>query len=279
MEDQFASILEYAYSLNVTDIHFDLVNNKCQIEYRRFKQLIEKQFIGNGNQLVNFIKYFSKMNLSFGNTPQSGSFQYVIDKHLFHYRFSVLPSLNREVGVIRIMNTDVHFSLEECVTKEIETLLIEKANQKSGMIVFSGLTGSGKSTTMFALLHRLKQKKIYTLEDPVERYNTSLIQIQINEVNGLSFDIALKQLLRQDPEIVVIGEVRDENELRSAIRCAMTGHLLLTTIHASSAQMTYHRMIELGSSSTELDQVLSLIVHQRIEENAEKPFYSYMEIH
>ena len=135
--------------------------------------------------------------------------------------------------------------------------------QKSNILMI-GPTGSGKTTTLYAMLNELSPAKIFTLEDPIEIYSDRFIQIQINERQHLGYDEGISQLLRHDPDVIMIGEIREPVAAAMALRCALTGHLVLTSIHASSAQSAITRMIELGVSETQLMEMLAGVSCQRL---------------
>lgn len=138
--------------------------------------------------------------------------------------------------------------------------------------MFSGPTGSGKTTTLYTLLNAVQNKKIFTLEDPVEVVNEKYVQIQINEKQHMSYADGIKQLMRHDPDIIMIGEIRDETAAKMAVRCALTGHLVVSTIHSFSCVSTILRMLDLGVEKYQLKDVLKGISSQRLFEktNGEK---------
>ncbi len=152
----------------------------------------------------------------------------------------------------------------------------------SGLVLISGATGAGKTTTAYAIMKYLQEvqnKTIITLEDPVECYIKSFLQIPINEHNGMTYERGLKEILRHDPDVIVIGEIRDQIAAKQAIRAALTGHLVITTIHATSCLGTIHRLLDLGISLDELSQVSHGIINQRLiyHEDGKKALYDILQ--
>ena len=133
-----------------------------------------------------------------------------------------------------------------------------------GLILFAGSTGSGKRTTMFTILQSLKDKRIYTLEDPIERHYSLCMQLAINDKQGLTFQSGIAHLLRHDPDVIVIGEIRDKETAKAAISAAYTGHLVVSTIHSSSTKHTIGRLMDCGVSIYDIKQVVQLIVYQHL---------------
>jgi len=177
--------------------------------------------------------------------------------------------------VIRIMNPPDYLKLSTLFKRNDLDLMRPVLNRHHGLILITGSTGSGKTTTLYTILNDYSNQKIYTIEDPIETYHENLVQLQVNERQDLSFDSALKQVLRHDPNIIVIGEIRDENEAKAALRCALTGHLVFSTLHANSAAQTLDRLENLGLAKSEISAVLLLIIHQKLETNGNRREMTY----
>ena len=141
--------------------------------------------------------------------------------------------------------------------------------RENGLILFSGKTGSGKTTTLYNLLKQVSYKKIYTIEDPIEVYDENFVQLQVNRTAGLNYEHYVQQVLRHDPDIIMIGEIRDEKAARIAVVAANTGHLVLSTIHASSASSIISRMSELGVREDHLYEVLLCLSNQKMVNNTD----------
>ena len=142
--------------------------------------------------------------------------------------------------------------------------LNELSEITAGLILFSGATGSGKTTTMLTFLKNLKNKRIYTLEDPIEQLHSQFMQLQINEHRGLTYSNGLAHLLRHDPDVIVLGEIRSEQEAKVAISAAYTGHLVCCSVHASSAFLTLGRMLDLQASTYDLLAIVRAVVYQQL---------------
>jgi type II secretory ATPase GspE/PulE/Tfp pilus assembly ATPase PilB-like protein len=173
------------------------------------------------------------------------------------------------------MNPPNTISLDTLFNPQDLLLIKAELRRSAGLILISGTTGSGKTTTLYTILNALSELKIYTIEDPIESYHSHLIQLQVNERQDLTFDTALKQVLRHDPTIIVIGEIRDETEAKAALRCALTGHLVISTIHSNSAIKTIDRLENLGVSRNEIHSVLNLVIHQTLVSNGKNRTMCY----
>lgn len=257
---QFDTLMQFSVNHNITDIHFDPNNNSLVL--RRHKIKIEADIAIDIDKIYGFLKFKSNIFLeSFGNL-QTGRFEYRVNNLKYYLRFAVLETFSRRHGVLRILNILPLSNLESCgipmnTTSKIKSMF----RQSHGLIIFCGKTGAGKSTTMFAALNELKNKEIFTLENPIEQYLPSLVQIECKDKDLNEY---ISQLLRHDPDILVIGEIRSSTELQQAIRASLSGHLLVTTLHAGSIDEVLLRLSELNISQFELKSVLKGIVFQEI---------------
>lgn len=269
MDELFTKILYRAITHNVTDIHFFLKDD-LTIRMRRYGILYHYDTLNKdiGSKLMNFIKYKSYINLNYKLLPQTGQFQSIIDQKKYELRISYLPSLEFESIVIRILNNHETLSLDEITKiKEIRDYLNQLTKRRNGLFVVSGATGSGKTTTLYTLIDMfIKQGglNIISIEDPIENHKDGCIQIELNEKLGINYHDSLRQILRHDPDIIMIGEIRDEITANLCITCALTGHLVLTTVHSSNAYLTLKRLINLNIPSSDLEDVLIGILSQRL---------------
>lgn len=261
----FNALLLKAIKLHSTDLHLTFRMGSGQCELRTLKGLIELKNLPLDNALLEYLKYSAKLDLLKSYKPQTGYFSVKLGNRLIQLRVAHIKNNAVESLVIRIMNPPDYLKLSNLFLPKDLNRISSELQRKSGLILISGSTGSGKTTTLYTILKSYHQQKIYTIEDPIEVIQESMIQLQVNERLDLSFDSAVKQVLRHDPNIIVIGEIRDEREAKAALRCALTGHLVFSTIHANSAQMTLDRLQNLGLSKSEIDSVLLLIIHQRLE--------------
>lgn len=262
--------LRIALQYNVTDIHFNLANqDHLEVEMRvnGVIRKLRKQYE------ISFFRYLLyKANLDVSDTymPQTGRFEVSIDGYTLSLRLALVSSLYMTSCVLRILNNHPALTLN-MLSRDPEQIrwFSNIQNHRNGLIVFSGPTGSGKTTTLYTILNEIRGKKIFTLEDPVEIYFERYVQLQVNDKMNLSYADGIKQLMRHDPDIVMVGEIRDSEAAEMAVRCALTGHLVVTTIHSSSSAQAIHRLHELGVSLLQLQDVLTGIVNQRLYNIAE----------
>ena len=261
----FSSLILKAMKLKTTDLHLTFRDGIGSCELRTLKGLVKLKQEPMDRQILEYIKYQAKLDLLKSYKPQTGYTKIQIGNQMIQLRIAYLKNNGMESLVIRIMNPPEYLKLETLFTaddlKRIEPVL----NRNAGLILLSGSTGSGKTTTLYTILKSYRNRMIYTIEDPIETYHDQMIQLQVNERQDLTFNSALKQVLRHDPNIIVIGEIRDEQEAKAALRCALTGHLVFSTIHANSAEQTSDRLINLGISQSELESVLLLVIHQKLQ--------------
>ena len=194
-------------------------------------------------------------------------------------RFAVISTINNTNGVLRILNGSMRLCIDS-LTNDLEDInwLKDIKNHNEGLFVFSGPTGSGKTTTLYTILNEIENKKIFTLEDPIEVMNDKFIQIQINEKMNLNYASGIKQLMRHDPDIIMIGEIRDDEAAQMAVRCALTGHLVITSIHSSSCISAINRLLDLGVKSYQLEDILMGITSQRLFMNDNNEYLCVYEI-
>lgn len=260
----FNSLLLKALKLHSTDLHLTFKEGSGYCELRTLKGLIQLKNFPLDKALLEYLKYSAKLDLLKSYKPQTGYFQVKVGNQLIQLRVAHIKNSSLESLVIRIMNPPDYLKLSNLFSSEDLILISNQLQKSSGLILISGSTGSGKTTTLYTILKSYRQQKIYTIEDPIEVIQESMIQLQVNERVDLSFESAMKQVLRHDPNIIVIGEIRDETEAKAALRCALTGHLVFSTIHSNSAEMTVDRLQNLGLSKHEIESVLIMVIHQRL---------------
>lgn len=245
--DRFLKRLIYeAFQNYASDIHFECYEERCRVRFRMDGQLIEKYVIEKQNYpfIVNQIKILAKLNISERRLPQDGRIFYQSEKEKFDVRVSCIPTIHGEKIVLRLLTR--HIDLLDLSNlgfseRQLEDY-IKAVKRPHGLVLISGPTGSGKSTTLYATLRMLNNEisNILTIEDPVEYTLAGVNQVQLKEEIGLTFGSALRAFLRQDPDIIMLGEIRDTDTAQMAIRSALTGHMLLSTIHTNSAWGVYH---------------------------------------
>ncbi|HBH06469.1 MAG TPA: type II/IV secretion system protein [Flavobacteriales bacterium] len=263
-------IISEAFRLGSSDIHVEIYDKKARVRIRIDGHLIERFSIEVSEYaaLVNQIKIRSKVDIAERRLPQDGRMIAEVDRREIEMRVSVLPTLYGEKVVLRILNRDSsRIELTSLGFSEEQIRVYEQAsNRTSGIILISGPTGSGKTTTLYATLKKLNdsRKNIVTIEDPIEYTLEGINQVQLREKIGLDFAKALKTFLRQDPDIIMLGEIRDVETAQMAIRAALTGHLVLSTIHTNSAWGIISRLMDMGIPNFLLEGTINIAMAQRL---------------
>ncbi len=264
------TVLEFAIKSRASDVHIEPMDIKTRVRYRIDGILQEKISlpITIHDSLVSRIKILSEMKIDEKRVPQDGRFTYQYESNAIDLRVSTLPTVNGEKIVMRLLRkTGGLPPLKTLGLHGTQLQIFEDGISKSyGIVLVTGPTGSGKTTTLYSVLSRLNTKlvNIVTLEDPVEYQIEGINQVQINPQAGLSFATGLKSFLRQDPNIILVGEIRDTETTQLAVQAALTGHLVFSTLHTSSAATTIPRLIDLGGEPFLIASVLNLIIAQRI---------------
>lgn len=268
--DFVGKLIEEADTLKSSDIHFEPYEKKCRVRYRIDGKLIERYIINKSDYpaLVNRIKILSNLDISEKRLPQDGRIMFERNNLKFDVRVSIMPTIYGEKIVLRLLSKDQSLmSLSRLGFSEKQYENYRKAiMQPNGLILISGPTGSGKSTTLYATLGLLNRQdnNILTIEDPVEYTLPGINQMQLKEEIGLTFGSALRTFLRQDPDIIMLGEIRDRDTAQMAIRSSLTGHLLLSTIHTNSAWGSITRLIDMGVHPFLISETLIACVAQRL---------------
>jgi len=270
MEELFEKVLNRALKQHATDIHL-VLKEKLIIHFRVLGKLIYYDTLNyeEGYKFMNYLKYKSMINTNFRMLPQTGQFISKQREKEFYLRVSYLPSTHFESIVIRILNNHDTLSIDEITPlDEIREFLHSISHISSGLFLISGATGSGKSTTLYTVLDAIiasEKKNIITIEDPIEMRKEGCLQIELNEKLGITYQQTLRQILRHDPDVIMIGEIRDEETAKIAITCALTGHLVLTTIHAGNAYLALKRLENLGISKIDIQDVVIGSLSQKIK--------------
>jgi type IV pilus assembly protein PilB len=268
--DFLEKIVLNAKEIGSSDIHFEPYEKKARVRFRLDGKLKEQFHITTEEYpvLVNKIKIRAQLDISEKRLPQDGRITMVTDYEDFDVRVSVLPTLHGEKVVLRILSKDTsHIDINALGFTEKELLTyLENIKRPNGIVLISGPTGSGKTTTLYATLKKLNvpNTNILTVEDPIEYTLEGINQVQLRENIGLDFAATLRTFLRQDPDIIMVGEIRDVNTANMAIRAALTGHLVLSTIHTNSAWATISRLIDMGIPSFLIASTLNISVAQRL---------------
>jgi len=264
------AIFSDALALNVSDIHFEPIDEVVLIRFRIDGVLRDagRLPIEHYENMLNRIKVQSGIRLDEHFAAQDGSMQFVNDDVTIDLRTSVVPTVEGEKVVLRVLSSYVQgLTLSELgLSGAHQKLLEETAAKPFGMIMVVGPTGSGKTTTLYALLKVLNKSdvNITTIEDPVEYKMKGLNQIQVNTLTGLTFAKGLRSIVRQDPDTILVGEIRDMETAEIAVNAALTGHLLLSTFHANDAATSIPRLLDMGVEPFLLASTLELVIAQRL---------------
>lgn len=268
--DFLEKLLLTAKEIGSSDIHFEPYETKCRVRFRLDGKLRE-QFIITLQEypiIVNKLKIQAGLDISEKRLPQDGRITIKTNSDEFDIRVSSLPTLHGEKIVLRILSKDANtINLNELgfTDEELKTYK-ETVRKPNGIILISGPTGSGKTTTLYATLKLLNtdDTNILTIEDPIEYTLEGVNQVQLKENIGLDFASTLRTFLRQDPDVIMVGEIRDAKTANMAIRAALTGHLVLSTIHTNSAWATISRLIDMSIPSFLIASTLNVSVAQRL---------------
>ena len=263
-------ILVDASKRGASDIHFDPLAEFMKVRIRVDGQLHDYAEVPNDikKNLITRIKIISGMNITESRLPQDGAIKANIKDVDLDLRVSSIPTIEGEKIVIRILDYSMSNSgLENLGFNDINLKkVIQMINVPNGIILITGATGSGKSTTVYSILHRLNKEEtnIITVEDPIEMNITGINQIQTNSEIGLDFATALRSILRQDPNIIMIGEIRDTETAKIAVRASITGHLVLSTIHTNDSLNTIERLLDMDVERYLLSSALTGIISQKL---------------
>jgi len=263
-------VLVASIKTGASDIHIEAKEKNAILRFRidgimqKIIQFTKKDF----EKIVMQIKFESKMKLNINNKIQDGRLFFIISNRKVDVRVSVLPSQFGESFVMRILDSGKKVTtFEDLGFDEFLLDKIKKAQfASSGLLLNTGPTGSGKTTTLYSIMQKVssKENKVISLEDPIEYNLDGIVQVQINEKNSLTFANGLKSILRQDPDVVMIGEIRDLETAKIACQAAMTGHFVLSTLHTNSAIESIFRLLNMGIQPFMLAPSLKIIIAQRL---------------
>ncbi len=263
-------IIDDALAFKASDIHFEPQEKEIIIRFRIDGVLheagrLEKQYYEN---ILNRIKILSQLRIDEHYATQDGAIRLLKQDKNIDMRISIAPTLDGEKITIRLLSEYVKdLSLSELgLSKKEEDVLVEAAKKPYGMILVCGPTGSGKSTTLYALIKHINNPSINitTIEDPVEYKIVGTNQIQVNEEKDITFANGLRSIVRQDPDIILVGEIRDQETAEISVNAALTGHLLFTTFHANDAATAIPRLLDMGVEPFLLASTLEVIIAQRL---------------
>lgn len=269
-DDFLEKLIADAELLGSSDIHVETYENTGRVRIRIDGKLIEKYLVDKDQlpSIINKIKIKANLDIAEKRLPQDGRIYFETENKTFDIRVSTVPTLYGEKVVLRLLGKDAgHIDLHQLGfdKKDLQNYL-ESIRKPHGIILISGPTGSGKTTTLYATLKQLNNNahNILTIEDPIEYTLEGVNQVQVKEAIGLSFESVLKSFLRQDPDIIMVGEIRNKETAQMAIRAALTGHLVLSTIHTNSAWGTITRLLDMGIPSFMIANTMNASIAQRL---------------
>lgn len=265
------TVLAEGVRLGASDVHISPERNEVCVRYRRDGLLCNPTRIPSayGPALASRIKVMGRMDISITRVPQDGRFSVTVDGREINVRVSTLPTVYGENIVMRLLDVSNRriASLPELgMSAEDYTLVSESASKPNGMILLTGPTGSGKSTSLYAILKQVARPDInvITLEDPVEYRLDGIRQAELNRRAGMTFASGLRAILRQDPDVLMVGEIRDAETAAIAVQAALTGHLVLSTLHTNDAVSAVYRLMDLGIEKFLISSVLLCSIAQRL---------------
>lgn len=262
-------ILFSAITLDTSDIHIEPQDTEARLRIRLDGILQDVIFFDHNvfRHLLSRLKLLSKLKLNITDKPQDGRFTIEVEEQLIEIRTSSLPAEYGESVVMRILNPKSLISLEDLgLRKDLYDTFEKEINKPNGMIIVTGPTGSGKTTTLYAFMKKIQNPeiKIITLEDPIEYHLKGISQTQVNPEGGYTFADGLRSIVRQDPDVILVGEIRDLDTASIALQAALTGHLVLSTLHTNDAAGTIPRLTDLGTQASSIAPALKMAVAQRL---------------
>jgi type IV pilus assembly protein PilB len=268
----FESYVIAAFRKGSSDVHFEPLPAEIRIRCRIEGDLYEMARLRHSpgpkkpHPITVQIKARSGLQLQ-SRTPEDGRFEMVVDEQPLNLRVSSIPQVFGEKLVVRIFNVNRITDLRTLGFRDVNLKRLRQVVvQKAGMILISGPTGSGKTTTLYSILNYLNDAKrnVVTIEDPVEYFFHGMNQVQVDNASAMTYDLALRSILRQDPDVIMIGEIRDRQTSEMAFHAAMTGHLVLSSVHSNDSVGAILRLLDLGVPPVILAQGLNGVVSQRL---------------
>ncbi len=263
-------ILSSAVELKASDIHFETGKDKTLLRFRLDSLLydIHNFHPKTYTSILNRIKLLSGLKINITNAPQDGRFTIKALKSDIEIRTSIIPSEYGETIVMRVLDPGtISLTLSDLgLRPSDEGIVLKELKKPNGMILVTGPTGSGKTTTLYAFLKKVKNSelKVITIEDPIEYHLDGIEQTQVDDETGYNFNSGLRSILRQDPDIILVGEIRDLETSEIAMHAALTGHLVFSTLHTNDAVGAVPRLVDLGVKASIIGPALNLIIAQRL---------------
>jgi type IV pilus assembly protein PilB len=266
----FELLIRKAVALRASDIHLEPLPDKARVRFRLYGDLKTMIYLPKDVHypLVNRVKILTNLRLDETRITQDGRFRAIVQGREIDFRVGILPTINGEKVAIRILDPLIGLKkVQELGLADYHFEIVERNLKKSfGMILVTGPTGSGKTTTLYALIQEINKEKIniISLEDPVEYKLVGINQSQVRPEIGYTFAKGLREILRQDPDVILVGEIRDEETAELAIHAALTGHLVFSTLHTNTATGAIPRLIDMGVKPYFLPSTINLVIAQRL---------------
>lgn len=270
IEKRCLSVIEDAANEEASDIHFQPKRKSVHIQFRirgeiqHYEQLSEFLY----NRMLSHFKFQANMDIGEKRKPQNGALTLSIFNEPINIRLSTVPTPYNESLVLRLLPQKHNISYQDLfLFPESAKPLLSYIQEPHGLILLTGPTGAGKSTTIYSLLQvaaTTYKRRILTIEDPIEIQNDTFTQMEVNEKAGITFSEGVKASLRQDPDIILVGEVRDEETAKIAVKAALSGHLIVTTMHAKNTLGAIYRLLNFGIPLSDIQQTLIAIATQKL---------------
>lgn len=266
-----ASIISTAIEKRASDIHLEVFEKECRLKYRvdgvlRKAEDPEKKLYP---AIISRVKILADLDISEKRLPQDGKIAFPFEGRLIDIRVSIIPTVHGENAVLRVLDKGKTLLTLETVgfPKDMIQIIKKEASRPHGMILVTGPTGSGKTTSLYSVLEFIRnsfENKILTIEDPVEYQMAGISQVQVHADIGLTFAAGLRSFLRHDPDVIMVGEIRDRDTADIAVRASLTGHLVLSTVHTNDASSTITRFLDMGIPAYLLTSTINIIIAQRL---------------
>ncbi len=276
-------ILAGAINLDASDIHIEPEETQTKFRIRVDGILQDIMFLELKiyRVLVSRIKLLSKLKLNVTDRPQDGRFSILMEGNPIEIRTSALPAEYGESIVLRILNPKSLIDMEALgLRRDLTEVFNKEVEKPNGMIIVTGPTGSGKTTTLYAVLKKLNKPevKIITIEDPIEYHLEGISQTQVDPKKGYDFANGLRSIMRQDPDVILVGEIRDLETAKIALQAALTGHLVLTTLHTNDAAGTIARLQAIGEKAVNIAPAINMAIAQRLIRKACKKCMEFKKV-
>ena len=270
IEQRCINLMKEAWRRQASDIHFHPKEAYISVQFRIDGRLVPYAKLKRAiyERMLSYFKFQAKMDIGEKRRPQNGAMTLSIDGQKLSVRLSTIPTPYQESLALRLLPLNQHVSLDKLfLFRESANRLSALINSPAGFAILTGPTGSGKTTTIYACLLEAVHKhrrRVITIEDPIEKTNDAFTQLEVNEKAGITFEEGFKASLRHDPDIIMIGEIRDQMTAQIAVRAALTGHFIVTSMHAKNPLGALYRLLEFGIPLTDIQQTVVAVASQRL---------------